>query len=72
MTTEQEKLVKNLRLKLLRAGYPDVLIVSLQELEAAEEHLREWLTSEGKDPILLCGDHGLFFKGVQLVLEVKT
>lgn len=71
MTEEQEKLVKALRLRLLRTNYPDVVIVSNKTLEAVEECIREELIAQGKDPILRCGDHGLFFKGCQLVLAVK-
>ena len=71
MTKTQKELVHNLRTKLLRANYPEIFIVSNEELEAAEEAIREHLESLDEPQILICGNHGLYFKGVQLVLKVK-
>lgn len=71
MTKEQIDLVHNLRVKLMRAGYPSVFIVSDAELTAAEESILEWKQAQEFDPILLCGENGLYFKGCELVLEAK-
>lgn len=71
MTQEQETLIRELRHKLLQSGYPPIFVVSLAELEAAEQSIIEWKQAQGFDPILLCGEHGLYFKGCELVLEVK-
>lgn len=71
MTKEQEELVRKLRLRLFATNYPPIVIVSNEELCAAEESITEWLEAEGKEPILRCGKHGLYFKGCELVLEVK-
>jgi len=71
MTKEKEELVRNLRIKLFAANYPEIFVVTEKELCAAEESISEWLESQGKKPILKCGKHGLYFKGSQLVLEVK-
>jgi len=68
MTEKQEQLVRDLRLKLLRSDYPPIYGVTNEELTAVEQHLEEWLLSLDQDPILLCGEHGLYFKGCQLVL----
>lgn len=69
MTERQKELVKKLRYELLRACYPTIYIVDNETLEAVEKNLEEHLESLGLDPILQCGKYGLFFKGVQLVLE---
>lgn len=71
MTKEQIDLVHTLRVKLMRAGYPSIFIVSSDELTAVEEYIIKWKQTQGFDPILLCGENGLYFKGCELVLEVK-
>lgn len=71
MTERQQQLVHDLRVKLLYRNYPKIFIVSDEELTAVEEAIREELIKQGKDPILKCGNHGLYFKGCELVLEVK-
>lgn len=71
MTKQEEVLVRNLRHQLLKAHYPEIFIVTEKELCAVETHLTECLESLGIAPILKCGKHGLYFKGSQLVLEVK-
>jgi len=71
MTNKQMNLVLSLRVKLMRYGYPNIFIVSNEELTAAEESIIEWKLKAGLDPILLCGENGLYFKGCELVLEVK-
>ncbi len=72
MTKIQEELVHDLRVRLFRNNYPPVFVVSLETLEAAEEALTEWMIKEGLPVVLKCGEHGLWFKGCQLVLEVKN
>ena len=71
MTKQQEKLVYDLRVTLLRNSYPPIFVVSLAELEAAEQSILEHLKRWGYPEILLCGENGLYFKGCELVLEVK-
>lgn len=71
MTHDEERLVHDIRVRLFRNNYPDIFIVSNEELIAVEEHLTEWYKELGKEPILKCGKHGLYFKGCELVLEVK-
>ena len=70
MTPEEKTLVHNLRLELLRANYPEIYIVDNTTLEAAEKSILENLEKNNLPPIILCGKHGVFFKGCQLVLEV--
>ena len=71
MTDRQRDLVHNLREKLFRNNYPLIFVVDNETLEAVEQDITEWLESRGESPILKCGRHGLFFKGCELVLEVK-
>jgi len=71
MTKEQTIIIHELRTKLFRSGYPPIFIVSLAELEAVEDYSREWLIEHKYPPILACGKNGLYFKGCELVLEVK-
>ena len=71
MTLKESELVRKLRHKLLRAGYPPVFVVSNEELEAAEKSIIQHLEDLGEPPILKCGKNGLWFKGVELVLEYK-
>ena len=70
MAEKQINLVHNLRLELLRAGYPEIYIVDNEILEAVECNILEHLKSLGYPEILVCGDQGLLFKGVQLVLKI--
>jgi hypothetical protein len=70
MTKRQEDLVHQLRLDLLRSGYPPVYAVDNETLEAAEQYLIEWAEDKGIDPILKCGQYGLYFKGCELVIKV--
>lgn len=69
MTIKQLKLVRELRHKLLRSGYPKIFAVDIETLEAVECDILEVLEKQGEDPILKCGRYGLFFKGCELVLE---
>jgi len=71
MTDRQKELVRDLRLILLRLGYPPIVIVDNETLEAVEQNLTEWLESYGRPPILSCGMNGLWFKGCELVLKVE-
>lgn len=71
MTEHEKMLVHDLRHKLLRAGYPEIFIVSMEELEATEKSIEEHLKALSEPLILKCGKYGLYFKGVQLVLEVR-
>lgn len=71
MTHQQQRLVRVLRIELLRNNYPKIFIVDNETLEAVEEHIREYLESIGEPPVLKCGKHGLYFKGVELVLKIE-
>jgi len=66
------ELVRNLRIKLLRAGYPEIYVVDNDTLEAIEIAIMDNLESKNEPPIIKCGKYGVLFKGVQLVLEVKN
>lgn len=65
-----DELVKQVRIKLLRANYPPVFIVSNEELCAVEDYLIEELKKQNLPTILKCGKNGLYFKGCELVLRV--
>lgn len=70
MTTRQIELVHTLRVSLLRNGYPKIVIVDNEILEAVECYISEELEKHGEPKILKCGRNGLLFKGCELVLGV--
>lgn len=71
MTRKQYKLVRDLRSFLLKGKYPAVVAVDNETLIAVETYLTENLRKKGLPEILLCGKFGLYFKGIELVLEVN-
>ena len=71
MTERQKQLVHDLRVKLFHHNYPPIFIVTNEELCATEDYLIEELQKRNEPTILKCGKHGLYFKGCELVLEVK-
>lgn len=70
MTKRQTKLVDNLRLELLRANYPPIYAVDSETLIATEESILEHKKKLGLPKILVCGENGLYFKGIELLLKV--
>lgn len=71
MTKKQRQLVRELREFLLKNKYPAVVAVDNETLIAVERYLQEHLVKMGIAPILLCGKFGLYFKGIELVLEIN-
>lgn len=71
LTRDEEYLIYELRLKMLHTGYQPAYVVDNKTLEAVEKYIINDLLKKGLDPIIRCGKYGPYFKGCELVLEVK-
>lgn len=71
LTERQTEIINWLRRALFLANYPPIFAVDNETLEAIEQAILIDLETKDLDPILKCGKNGLFFKGCELVLEVK-